>query len=76
MPSISIEDAQATLPKLIETLQPGERLDIARNGALVATLTRTARSSWPCQPGSAAHRSIWMAPDFDAPLDDFREFME
>ena len=76
MSTVSIEDAQATLPELIESLQPSEQLTIARDGAPVATLTRSARTSWPCQPGSAADRPIWMAPDFDAPLDDFREYME
>ncbi len=29
----------------------------------------------PRKPGSAAGQ-IWMAPDFDEPLDDFKEYME
>jgi antitoxin (DNA-binding transcriptional repressor) of toxin-antitoxin stability system len=36
---------------------------------------KAERTSWPCQPGSAAGQ-VWMAPDFDAPLDDFKEYME
>jgi predicted RNase H-like HicB family nuclease len=34
------------------------------------------KKTWPCQPGSAKHIPHWMAPDFNAPLDDFREYME
>jgi hypothetical protein len=33
-------------------------------------------TSWPSQPGTAKDRSFWMAPDFDAPLEDFAEYME
>jgi hypothetical protein len=39
-------------------------------------LTRPPRTSWPCQPGSAKDTKHWMAPDFDAPLEDFKEYME
>lgn len=42
----------------------------------VAVVTRTPRTSWPSQPGTAKDRSVWMAPDFDAPLEDFAEYME
>ncbi len=76
MSTISLEDAQARLPELIKDLKPGEELQIAENGHPVATLTRNQPTSWPCQPGSAKHIPHWMAPDFDAPLDDFREHME
>lgn len=41
----------------------------------LATLTRNKRTSWPCQPGTAKDKSQWMAPDFDAPLEDFKEYM-
>jgi hypothetical protein len=39
-------------------------------------LTRAAPSSWPCKAGSAKDTKHWMASDFDAPLDDFREYGE
>lgn len=34
------------------------------------------RKSWPCQPGSAKDQIPWIASDFDAPLDDFKECLE
>ena len=31
-------------------------------------------TTWPCKAGSARDIPHWMAPDFDAPLDDFRDY--
>jgi antitoxin (DNA-binding transcriptional repressor) of toxin-antitoxin stability system len=73
---VTIEEAQAHLPELIHQLEPGGELTILENGTPVATLARKERTSWPCQPGSAKHTKHWMAPDFDAPLEDFKEYME
>ena len=39
-------------------------------------VTRPPRTSWPCQAGSAKGKILYIAPDFDAPLDDFKEYME
>jgi antitoxin (DNA-binding transcriptional repressor) of toxin-antitoxin stability system len=76
MSVISLAEAQSRLAELIADLQPGEELVIGQNGTPLATLIRYPRTSWPSQPGSAKHLPHWMAPDFDAPLDDFREYME
>ena len=73
---ISVEEAQAHLPELIAKLQPGDKIVIGENGSPLASLTRYERTSWPCQPGSAKQIPHWMAPDFDEPLEDFREYME
>ncbi len=77
MPTITIEEAQANLPQLIAGLDPGEQVTIIQNGQQLATLTRALpRQQWPCKAGSAKNTPHWMAPDFDAPLEDFREYME
>jgi antitoxin (DNA-binding transcriptional repressor) of toxin-antitoxin stability system len=74
--TIKLEDARTRLPELIAGLQPGEEAVIVDDGQPVATLTRAPRTSWPCKAGSAKDKIHWMAPDFDAPLEDFREYME
>lgn len=74
--TISLDEAQKRLPELIARLLPGEELVIDQDGTAIATLKRAERHSWPCEPGSARDRPHWMSPDFDAPLDDFREYME
>ena len=76
MPTLDIEDAQAHLPKIIAGLNPGEPLIITKDGEPVATLTRARLKQWPCKAGSAKEMPHWMAPDFDAPLEDFRNYME
>jgi hypothetical protein len=73
---VTLEEAQARLPELLAGLGPNEEVLIVQNGVPLAKFVRSERTSWPCQPGSAKHLPHWMAPDFDAPLEDFREYME
>ena len=73
MPTATMEEVQAHLPELLDALTPGEDVLITRDGRPVAVVTLPPSPSWPCQPGSAKGRTFWMAPDFDAPLDDFDE---
>jgi prevent-host-death family protein len=76
MSTVALEEAQLRLGEIIASLQPGEELVISKHGSPVAKLIRSERTSWPCQPGSAKCTQHWMAPDFDAPLADFREYMQ
>lgn len=76
MSVITLAEAQARLPELIATLLPGEELEINQGGVAVAKLVRCqSASQQPRQPGSAKDLPHWMAPDFDAPLEDFREYV-
>ena len=76
MATVNLDDATARLPEIILGLNPGEELVIVQEGQPLATLTRTGSSQWPCKAGSAKQTKHWMAPDFDAPLEDFREYTE
>ena len=50
---------------------------ITENGEPVAKLARAdPKKLWPCKAGIAKGTNHWMAPDFDAPLEDFKEYME
>jgi antitoxin (DNA-binding transcriptional repressor) of toxin-antitoxin stability system len=70
MITITIQEAQAQLSELIHRLNVGEELLITENDQPVAKLARTEpEKQWPCKAGSAKGK-IWMAPDFDAPLED------
>ena len=75
MTTVTIEQAQAALPEIIQRLQPGEEITITEHGRPLAQVKKAERTSWPCKAGSAAGK-VWMAPDFDAPLEDFKEYME
>lgn len=74
---VTLEQAQAKLEELIEELSPGDSLVITKNNAIIATLARMdTAEEWPCKAGSEKDTQHWMAPDFDAPLEDFKEYME
>ncbi len=75
MTTVNLSDAAIRLPEIISSLNPGEQLAIVENGEPLAMLTRTEPVSWPCKAGSAKHLQHWMAPDFDAPLKEFQEYM-
>lgn len=73
MAARNLEDVQHHLPELIAGLNPGDQLVITKDGEPIATLTRSPRRQWPCKAGSAKDTPHWMAPDFDAPLEEFRQ---
>jgi antitoxin (DNA-binding transcriptional repressor) of toxin-antitoxin stability system len=75
MTTVTLQDAQARLPQLLAKMQPGEELTITQAGQPIAQVKKADRTSWPCKAGSAAGK-IHMSPDFDAPLEDFKEYME
>ena len=77
MASVTIEEAQSRLPDLIEALAPGEELVITKDQRPVAKLAKesTAAPTPKRRAGSAAGQ-VWMASDFDEPLEEFREYME
>ena len=76
MSTVSIEEAQAHLPELIDKLQAGEEIVITRDRQPVAKLLGQAPVACPPrQPGSLKGTVLYMAPDFDAPLEEFKEYM-
>jgi prevent-host-death family protein len=77
MNMVTIEEAQAKLSELIDKLTPGEEVVITRNEQPIARLVgEPRRVRKPRQPGSAKDKILYMADDFDAPLEDFKEYME
>jgi len=76
MSTLTLEEAQSRLKDVIEALSPGEEIVITQDGRPIAKLTRADQKSWPCKAGSYRKAEFWMAPDFDAPLEDFEDYME
>jgi prevent-host-death family protein len=78
MTTVSINDAQVHLSELIRSLTPGEEVVITENEQPVARLIGAPKPPElnPRQPGTLKGTVLYMAPDFDAPLDDFKEYME
>ena len=76
MSSVTLEEASTNLAQLLQRLQPGEEILITDQGQPMAQLKKAGPNSWPCKAGSYRKADFWMAPDFDAPLQEFREYME
>ena len=76
MTSLPIQQAQAQLPELIHQLTPGDELVITENDQPVARILppRPVRASRKL--GSLRGTVLYMAPDFNAPLEEFKEYME
>jgi prevent-host-death family protein len=74
--TVTVDEAQARLRELIENLAPGEEVLITLNQQPVARLVPVASlPRKPRQPGTLRGTVLHMAPDFDAPLEDFREYL-
>ena len=71
--TITIDEAQAKLKDLIHRLAPGEEIVITENEQPVAKLVAPAPSERKL--GTMKGTVLFMASDFDAPLDDFKEYM-
>ena len=74
--TLPLAAAQPKLLEIVAGMIPGEEVLLTTNGEVVAVVSRPPRTHWPSEPGTARDRSFWMAPDFDAPLEDFAEYME
>ena len=76
MASVTLAEAQSRLPELLHEMQPGEEMTIVEQGQPVASVKKAERTSWPSKEGSYKTPGFWMAPDFDGPLEEFKEYME
>jgi prevent-host-death family protein len=68
----NISEAKAELSALIEAVQKGNEVIIAKAGKPVARLVPFRGPARPRKPGSMAGE-IWIAPDFDKLPDDIAE---
>lgn len=73
--TVSVDEAQAKLRELIGKLAPGEEVVITENQKPVAKLVgeRSAQPSRPA-PGLGKGSVLYMAPDFDEPVEEFGEY--
>jgi prevent-host-death family protein len=70
MHTVTIEEARNCLPDLVKKAQAGEEVVIVQDSVPAAKLIPTIRPGFGSLKGQ-----IVMADDFDAPLDDFADYM-
>ena len=72
---MNVYEAKSQFSKLLEQVEGGDEIVIARNGKPVARLVPLQRSAAPRELGSMRGK-IWMAPDFDEPDEELIDLME
>ncbi len=72
----TVHEAKTNLSKLIRLALAGEEVIIARGDVPVVKLTPLPEAKPLRQLGIAEGFVIYMADDFDAPLEEFAEYME
>jgi prevent-host-death family protein len=68
----NVAEAKARLPQLVRETLSGDEVIIARDNKPLVKLVPVAGGRR--LPGSAKGQ-IWMSDDFDAPLEDFEDYM-
>lgn len=71
--TVNVHDAKTHLSRLLERVEAGEEIVIARAGKPVARLTPI--EPFVRKPGSAKGQ-VWMADDFDAPDPELERLFE
>jgi antitoxin (DNA-binding transcriptional repressor) of toxin-antitoxin stability system len=77
--TITVDKAQARLKELIHQLVPGEEVILTENQQPVAKLvSEPAKPPLKQRPGPGLCKGMItsIAPDFDGPLEDMKEYME
>ena len=75
--TMAVEDIKLTLPELLDSLTPGDEVILTRNQHPVAKLvSEPAKPKQRPGPGLCKEMITYVAPDFDAPLEDMKEYME
>lgn len=75
MTTVSIQEAQAALPDLIHHLAPGDEVIITENDQPVARIV-SAPVTAGRKLGTLKGTILAISSDFDAPLDDFKDWTQ
>ena len=75
MDQVNIHEAKTHLSRLVERVEAGEEILIARGGRPVARLVPVGRRTRPRELG-IWKGEVWVAPDFDESMDDLVDAFE
>lgn len=68
---MKLADAKARFSEVVQTAMLGDTIVITKENRPVVRITAIK----PAKRMPGTGKGIWMAADFDAPLDDFAEYM-
>ncbi|MFN7139188.1 MAG: type II toxin-antitoxin system Phd/YefM family antitoxin [Limisphaerales bacterium] len=76
MQTVAVEKAQESLPELIRQVANGAEVTITQNGKPAAKLTAIEPAPKTAAKAGSLRGQIWLSDDFDAPLEDLKEYQE
>lgn len=76
MQQVDITEAKIKIESLLQSALEGEEIVITQNERPILKLIQLAQPTTKRRQRGSAKGQIWMSPDFDEPLEDFREYME
>jgi len=68
---MKLAEAKARFSEVVQTAMLGDTVIITKENRPVVRITAIK----PAKRMPGTGKGIWMAPDFDAPLEDFAEYM-
>jgi antitoxin (DNA-binding transcriptional repressor) of toxin-antitoxin stability system len=71
---IGIFEAKTCLSEILEQVEKGVRFIITKRRHPIAELRTIKEEKQPLERGCAANPGYRMSPDFNEPLEDFREY--
>ena len=74
MTLVAIEDASVRLSQLSSDAHEGEEIIITRDSTPIAKIISLEEAAPRRRPGTAKDIILYMADDFDAPLEDFKDY--
>ena len=75
MIEVNIHEAKTQLSRLINAVLSGQEVVISKRNQPVARLVPIEKPAIVRELGWGGPDGLWMADDFDAPLDDFADYM-
>ena len=70
---VSVYEAKTHLSKLLRDVEAGEEIVIRRGKHAVAKIISASQIDYSSVPDTATGE-VWMADDFNAPLEEFSEY--
>ncbi len=74
--NVSVAVAKAKFSELIKRAESGEEIDVTRRGKVVARMVPAAQAREKLPLLGALKGKIWIADDFDEPLEEFRAYIK
>ena len=75
MPKFNIADAKTHFSKLVQKAMLGEEVIISKDNKPVLKLVLLNKPKRPRKPGSGKGQILYIAPDFDATPEGFRDYV-